>query len=153
MSCGNNCSCKTKSCARFYSNVSQTFEADSSNQLIVAGEPVVLTGNAITAWNTGYEILKTGIYRISGDVVVTATAAGEITFQVYLDGVLLPCTVRQKTMAADEIVSIHTETDIDVEKLCPCNNNANHRIVFVLVADSAVTGTINRVCTGITKLD
>lgn len=153
MSCGTKCSCKNKSCARFYNNVPQTFEADSVNQIVISGDPVVLTGNAITAWNTGYQTCKTGLFHISGDIVATASAAGQIAFQVYLDGVLLPCTVRQKTMAVDEIVSIHTETDIDVDKCCPCNNVANHRIVFVLVADSAVAGTIDKVCTGITKLD
>lgn len=152
MSCGNGNGCN-KSVARFYNNVAQTFAADAVTPLIVSGNQVVLSGNGITVFNNGYSILKSGIYRISGDVVVSGTAAGLLTFQVYLDGLLLPCTVRKQSIAAGDTTMLHTETEINFNKVCPCSNNVSHQVTFALVTDAAASGTVENLCTGVTKLD
>lgn len=153
MSCGNGSNSCNKSVARFYNDVAQTFAADSTTTLVVSGNQVVLSGKGINVYNNGYTILKSGIYRISGDIVVTGTAAGLLTFQVYLDGLLLPCTVRKQSIAAAGTSTIHTETEIDFDKVCPCTNNVTHRITFVLVTDAAAAGTVDNLCTGVTKLN
>ena len=153
MSCGNDNNSCCKSVACFYNDVAQTFAADATTPLIISGNRVVLNGKGIDVFNNGYTILKSGIYRISGDVVVTGSAAGLLTFQVYLDGLLLPCTVRKKSITSCGTTTIHTETIIDFDKVCPCTNNVNHRIVFALVTDAAAAGTVDNLCTGVTKLD
>lgn len=152
MSCGNNNSCG-KSVARYYNNTTQTFTADSTTTLAVFGNLVVLNGNAISEYNNGYTILKAGTYRISADIVVTGSAAGLLTFQVYLDGLLLPCTVRKQSISAGSTTSIHTETEINFNKVCPCSSNVNHKIIFALVTDAAAAGTVDNLCTGVTKID
>lgn len=155
MSCGNgnnSCGCG-KSVVRFYNDSSQTFAADSITQLVVSGNQVTRNGKGIDVYNNGYAILKSGVYRISGDVVLTGTAAGLLTFQVYLDGMLLPCTVRKESIISGGTTTIHTETEIDFNKVCPCTNNVNHRIVFALVTDAAAAGVVDNLCTGVTKLD
>ena len=152
MSCGNNNSCG-KSVARYYNNTTQTFAADSTTTLAVFGNLVVLNGNAISEYNNGYTILKAGTYRISADIVVTGSAAGLLTFQVYLDGLLLPCTVRKQSISAGSTTSIHTETEINFNKVCPCSSNVNHKIIFALVTDAAAAGTVDNLCTGVTKID
>lgn len=153
MSCGNGNGSCSKSVARFYNDVTQTFAADATTTLVVSGNQVVLSGKGISVYNNGYTILKSGIYRVSGDIVVTGTAAGLLTFEVYLDGLLLPCTVRKQSIAAGSTSVIHTETEIDFDKVCPCTNSVNHRITFVLATDSAAAGTVDNLCTGVTKLD
>lgn len=153
MSCGNSNNSCCKSVACFYNDVTQTFAADATTPLIISGNRVVLNGKGIDVFNNGYTILKSGIYRISGDVVVTGSAAGLLTFQVYLDGLLLPCTVRKESITSGGTTTIHTETIIDFNKVCPCTNNVNHRIVFALVTDAAAAGTVDNLCTGVTKLD
>lgn len=152
MSCGNTNSCG-KSVARFYNNVAQAFAADSTTVLVISGNQVVLNGKGISAYNNGYTILKAGIYRISADAVVTGSAAGLLALQVYLDGLLLPCTVRKQSITADATTSIHTETEIDFNKVCPCTSDVNHRITFVLVTDAASAGIVDNLCTGVTKID
>lgn len=154
MSCGSTNSCKCeKSCARNYNLVAQPFAANATTPIIVNGNQVVLTGKAIQVLNNGYQIVKSGLYRLAADIVVVGTAAGTVTLQMYLDGVALPCTIRRQTIAASGAVSIHSETDLDLDSICRCNNSVNHRITFAVVTDSAAAGSITSTCTGALKLD
>lgn len=145
MSCSNNNRCGAKSCVRYYNNNSQALAAGSSLQLVVAGSKVVDSGVAIEVEPQNYTIVKPGLYHISGDVVLDASAAGEVTFEVYRDGVALPCTIKTVTVAAG-LNEIHTETDISV---CGC---CGHSFAFMLIADATAAGNVTQLCTGVLKL-
>lgn len=149
MSCNNSSSLKNrnmKSCERYYTNNAQTLIAGGTD-ILTLGAKVVDTGVSIEADTQSYTTVTKGLYHISGDIVVTsATADGNGTFSVYMDGVQLPCTIRQFT-TVDGSVAVHTETDLYLNGCC-CE--VSHTFTFVVESTTAV-GTVTS-CTGITKL-
>lgn len=136
-----------KSCERHYNNNSQTFEAGQTITLQIAGTKVVDTGISIETEQNSYTTVKKGLYHISGDVVIDATTAGDITFQILMDGVVLPCTIKAETIPVDN-TSIHTETDLMLDGCC-CD--VSHTFTYQIVSTTAA-GSVIALCTGITKL-
>lgn len=149
MSCSNstNKSCNQKSCQRYYNNNAQAFIAGQTINLIIAGNKVVDSGISIETEPQNYTTVKTGLYHISGDVVIDATTEGEATLQVYMDGVALPCTVKNVTLPVGN-TAIHTETDLSLTGCC-CN--VSHSFTFVLTSVTAV-GSVIEFCSGVLKL-
>ena len=139
--------CRDKSCQRFYNNNAQAFAAGQAINLQVAGNRVVDTGISIETQGQSYTTLKTGLYHIAADIVVNATTAGTGTFQVYMDGVPLPCTLKNVTFAAG-FTPVHTETDLDLEACC-CD--VTHTFTFVFTSGTAV-GSVVEFCSGTLKL-
>lgn len=86
-----------------------------------------------------------GLYRISYDVTATATAAGTVTLQGYKDTIALPCMSAQATVAANDVVTLHTETTVYIPVCC----NGTPTINAVV---GGVAGTVNHVCASIVKL-
>lgn len=154
MSCGSNSrnrnSCYQKSCQRYYSTTRQELTTTERVQLIIAGAKVVDTGISIDTQPQSYEILKAGLYHISGDLVLDGTVAGNVTLSAYLDGVQLPCTIRRAYIVADGAREIHTETDLDFRSCC-CNGDVNHTITFALESDGTATATVAEFCSGVIK--
>lgn len=150
MSCSNNSnkSCRDKSCERYYNNNNQVLNAGTTIQLVIAGSKVVDSGIAIDVQPQSYTILKTGLYHISADVVVDANVAGNVVFQVYMDGVALPCTTKTVTLAEGE-TAIHTETDL---RLSACCCDVSHNFTFTLSSPAAAAGNVIEFCSGILKL-
>lgn len=138
--------CRDKSCQRYYNNNPQAFIAGQTVN-IQMGNRVVDTGVAIETQGQSMTTLKTGLYRISADAVITATAASTGVFQVYMDGVPLPCTLRDLTLVAGSN-PVHTETDLVLDGCC-CD--VTHTFTFVFVSGTAV-GNIAEFCAGILKL-
>lgn len=150
MGCGSN-SCKTayqKSCQRYYNNNAQALGANSTLVLTIAGARVVDTGLSIQTEPQSYDILKPGLYHISGDVIFTSSAAGNIVFEVLMDGVPMPCTIKARSIGATGTVSIHTETDIVVNGCC----GVNKTLTFVVTSIDTGAGSITAFCSGVTKL-
>lgn len=150
MSCSNKCrkSCHDKSCQRFYNNNSQAIEANASTQLVIAGTKVVDSGISIETEPQNYTTLKTGLYHISGDVTINATAAGVAVLQVFMDGVAMPCTKKTISLIAGNN-NIHTETDICISACC-CD--VSHTFTFVITTDATATGSVTEFCSGMLKL-
>lgn len=151
MACGNSRhkTCRDKSCQRFYNNTSmQALPVNTDLQLIIEGSKVVDTGVSIETQNMSYTTLKTGLYHIAGDVTVEATAAGDVIFEVFMDGVPLPCTKRSRTVSIG-YNPIHTETDIYLDGCC-CD--VTHTFTYRVVSDANATGRIIEFCSGILKL-
>lgn len=148
MSCSNtNKNCHAKSCVRYYNNNAQAF-TDNATTLSIAGSRVVDSGIAIEADANSYTVTKRGLYHIAVDIEFISTA-GLVTVQAFLDGVPLPCTLTKITGVANIENVGHLETDLQFDSCC-CN--VNHTITFVITGDTGVTGTVNHLCTGITKL-
>lgn len=141
--------CHTKSCQRYYNNTSQPLAADTATQLIIAGAKVVDSGISIETEPLNYTVVKTGLYHISGDVTIEGTAGGTAVFQIYMDGVPLPCTKRTRTIPATGYVEVHTETDL---ALTACCCDINRSFTFVVTTDATATGNVTEFCSGITKL-
>lgn len=150
MSCGNNKhkTCRDKSCQRYYNNNIQALPISTELQLVIEGTRVVDTGISIDTQNQSYTTLQKGLYHIVGDVTIDATAAGDVVFEVYMDGVPLPCTKRSKTVAVG-FNPIHTETDIYLDGCC-CD--VSHTFTFRLTSDATATGNVVEFCSGVLKL-
>lgn len=137
-----------KSCVRYYNNVNQPLLANTTTQVQIAGTKVVDTGVSIDTEPSSYTIVTKGLYHLSEDVVIAATAVGVATVSIYMDGVMLPCTYNPRTLYVGNN-TFHVETDLDIEGCC-CDVSKN--ITFVITTDATAVGTILHVCTGITKL-
>lgn len=133
-----------KSCIRVYNPVDQAFTA-ADTTLVLQGTSVVNSGCSLTLNPSSIQVNKSGLYHISGDVIITPTAAGLVTFQLYKDGVALPCAIAQETVASGNAYSLHIETDICIN-VC-CVNNPSFTFVM-----SGVTGTVNNLSVGMVKL-
>lgn len=150
MSCGNNRhkTCRDKSCQRYYNNNRQPLAVSTELQLVIEGTRVVDTGISIDTQNQSYTTLQRGLYHITGDVTVESLAAGDVIFEVYMDGVPLPCTKRSRTVAIG-FNPIHTETDIYLDGCC-CD--VTHTFTYRLTSDAAVNGSVIEFCSGVLKL-
>lgn len=141
-------SCRDKSCQRYYNMNPQILAAGSTLQLEIAGARVVDSGLSIETQPQSFTTLKTGLYHLAADVVINASAAGDVTLQFLMDGVVLPCTVRTFTLAATGSREIHTETDLELTGCC-CD--VTHSFTLVMVSPAAGAGTVTQVCAGIIK--
>lgn len=149
MGCGSSRhkTCHDKSCQRFYNNVPQDLAAGQVLQLAIAGAKVVDTGISIETEPLNYTTLKTGLYHFSGDVIINVATAGDVEFQMYMDGIPLPCTYRRVTVPSG-YREVHTETDLELTGCC-CD--VEHSFTFRLTSIAAV-GTITQFCSGVLKL-
>lgn len=122
-----------------YKSAVETYNT-ATQALTTTPAPLGLTGTVLT--NTGVsldpeqaavKINNAGLYRASANIQATATAAGDIVIGLYLDGVLLPETLRTVTAAADASVSITT----DMLRSIPCDCNAHTLQLYGWVVGSA----------------
>ena len=93
-------------------------------------------------------ILATGTYRVSGDVVVEGTTAGDITIQIEDNGTALPETVRTVTVDAGASVEITTETVRYWETCC----SMQHSLDLVIFSDGTAVADIVLISGNIIKL-
>lgn len=137
-----------KSCVRYYNNAVQNLAANTTNQMQILGARVADTGVSIETQPSSYTIVTKGLYHISGDVYIKATASGVVQFVAYMDGVALPCTGIKQTIFVGEN-AVHIETDIEIDSCC-CS--VNKTITFNIITDTTAVGTVEHICTGITKI-
>ncbi len=133
-----------KSAQNAYNNAAQAFVA-AGTPVNVLGVLNTDTGCALKTNTGGFEVECSGLYRISYDVTATATAAGTVTLQGYKDTIALPCMSAQATVAANDVVTLHTETTVYIPVCC----NGTPTINAVV---GGVAGTVNHVCASIVKL-
>lgn len=138
-----------KSCARYYNNTAQTLAANSTTTLTLVGARAVLTGESISVQPQSFDTNKIGLYHLTADAVIAATAAGEVTLVWMMDGVALPCTTKTVTVAADVNTEIHTETDLSLSACCCC---VDHTFTLLAVTDETAAGSVVQLCAGLLKL-
>lgn len=148
MSCYNKRkSCHDKSCERFYNTTPQTFAADETITLQIAGSKVVDSGIAIETDASSFNVGKSGLYHIVADAIVLTTTAGSGTLRILKNGVPLPCSARLVSLPLGAATEIHTETEIILDCCC-CGSNT---FTFEFVSDTAA-GSVISLCTGVLKL-
>lgn len=112
----------------------------------VLGSLLTNTGCSIDTNNAGFRINNSGLYRIRYVITFTAAAAGTMVAQLFKDGVALPCTLVQNTVAAGSVYTIAVEAPALVVGTC-CNICPNITAVV-----SGVNGTVDYVCASAVKL-
>lgn len=148
MSCNNGKSYQ-KSCARYYNNNAQPLASNGQTTLTLAGAKAVLSGEAIQVQPQSFDTLKIGLYHLSADAVISASAAGKVTLVWMMDGVALPCTAKTVTLAADVNTEIHTETDLSLSACCCC---VSHTFTLLAITDETAAGSVVQLCAGLLKL-
>ena len=95
-----NCSSKNgryKSTVDIYNNASQALTSTPS-PLTLVGTVATNTGIALDPKTSTIDVTYPGTFLVSVDAIFTATTAGQITLQLYSDGVALPETARTITV-------------------------------------------------------
>ena len=141
-------SCKNrnyKSAQVAYNNNTQDIIATGTT-VNVLGSLLTNTGCSIATVVNGFKINSSGLYRIHYTVTVAATAAGILTAQLYKDGVALPCTLVQNTVADGDTYTI------DIEAPALCLSTCCNICPTITAIVGGVTGTINYTCASALKL-
>lgn len=121
-----------KSALRLVGNTAQTISSTAA--ALSGGIAQVDTGCSIEPMSSGSRILSDGLYQVQVSAQVTATAAGTVTLQLYMDGTALPDTLRTVT-AAEGQTEITTGT-----LLCLCHGCCCGRTLQACIGGT-VTGT------------
>ena len=103
------------------------------------------TGCSLETVTGGFVVNNGGLYRISYDVIFTASGAGVAELKALKDTVALPCADAQITTVADNVYTLHIETTVYIP-VC-CNGTPT-----ISAAIGGVAGTINHVCASMVKL-
>lgn len=121
-----------------YNNTSQTLNPSlAGGATIVLGNTGTDTGCSIAATNSGAQVLCSGLYQIQADVTFTLVAApGVTTFQIYKDGVALPCAQASISALADDTESVSFGTVLCV------NTCSASQPTFTIVATSTTSTEI-----------
>lgn len=110
--CMANCNCMKdrhyKSSTQFYNTTSQVI-GSAMAPLTLLGTEVTDTGVSLDTTSNAVEIQHSGLYRITGAVGINVTTAGNVTVQIYADGVPLSETARIITASAGyHLISVDT---------------------------------------------
>lgn len=103
--------CNYKSIERCFNITEQPFLATGTT-LNLLGAKATDTGVSICTNANNFSINCRGTYHISADVTAEPTGAGDLTIQLYRNGVSLPCALSTATVAAGDTYTLHTETDL-----------------------------------------
>ena len=136
--------CYRKSTLSVLNAADQNFTADGTQ--LQPGGQLEKTGCSLTTSLTGVRILSNGLYQASAAVTFTPSAAGVVIIGLYKNGALLPCSLRQMTVAADSVYSLTT--------FAPAFEGEACRVIHpdITVTISGVAGVVNRLCLNVTKL-
>lgn len=109
-----------------------------TNQRIVKGCTTTMSGNTV-------QISKCGVYEVDCDLCFEASAAADITFKVYVDGVAQPQTLRTVSVSgADTFCTTHISTYVSKQgNDCRCNPCTTPTNVYVAVSSSAADTEVN----------
>ena len=101
------------------------------NQKILKGCTAAMSGNSV-------QLNKCGVYDIDCDLCFAVSAACDLTFTVYVDGIAQPQSVRTVTVAdADTFCTTHIATYVTKQDdNCRCNLCTAPTNVYVAVSAS-----------------
>jgi len=144
MSC-NNTNQFAKSAQAAYNNSTQAITAVGVTTIAILGNKVCDTGCSITTNTSTFNVLKSGLYRFSFDITLTATTAGTAIVQMYNGTVALPCAVAQVTADADSAHTTHIETVLPLNSCCGVRP-------AISVGITGVAGSVTHVCGSAVRL-
>lgn len=142
MSCSNNF---RKSAVSTVNTATQTVTA-AATPVSLLGSVCYNSGCSLCANANGISIKSSGLYTASGSVTITPTAAGTVTVSLALNGVTLPCSVRQQTVVAASPITINTSAIAFGAGACACNSSTLTLVV------SGAAGTVDYVTAGAVRL-
>lgn len=142
MACSNNF---RKSAISTVNTATQTVTA-TATPLSLLGSVCYNSGCSLCANANGISIKSSGLYTASGSVTITPTAAGTVTVSLALNGVTLPCSVRQQTVVAASPITINTSAIAFGAGACACNSSTLTLVV------SGAAGTVDYVTAGAVRL-
>lgn len=135
-----------KSAVQSFSGATQTLTATAAP--VNFGVSVSTnTGVALEPYPNYLDVLYTGLYEFDFSVTVDATAAGDVTIQIYENGVALPETLRVVTVPIGYSV-IDTETIRYVRAAC----EAPEQIQLYAKTDGTAVATVSPVTLTALKL-
>lgn len=134
------CNCGKKSAIQKYSFAAQALTTTPAplNMGTNAGLP---TGNAIVDRGSSIGIARTGLYRLTTQMVVAVTTAGTLNAQSYYNGVPIASTL--KSLPAD-VGSVEISLDnllyLVVPDGCSCNNVTLPLDIYAWTTNSGEAG-------------
>lgn len=141
-------SCKNKNykSAQVALNTTVQTVAAAGTSVGVLGNLITDTGCSIETNAAGFKIHASGLYRLRYVFTFTADDAGTVTAQLLKDGVALPCTLVQSTVAAGSVYTVIVEAPALVVGTC-CNICPSITAVV-----GGVDGTVSYVCASAVRL-
>lgn len=137
------CNCGRKSAAQKYNLTTQALTTTASplNMGASAGLP---TGPSIVDRGNNLGIGKTGLYRITAQMVVAVTTAGTINLQAYYDGSPIVASIKSvpATVGTTEL-TLDTLVYLVVPDSCGCCGVTLPVDINTWVSDSAVASVTN----------
>lgn len=116
------CNCGKKSAIQKYNFTTQalTITPAPLNMGTNAGLP---TGNAIVDRGNNIGVARTGLYRLTAQLIVAVTTAGTLNAQAYYNGVPIASTLISIPVAVGSVeISIDSLLYLVVPDGCACNN-------------------------------
>lgn len=111
-----------------------------ANQVIPLNA-VLDTNNSLNFSNNTIKINKAGYYDVTGNFVITATAAGNISVELFANGVAIPEAISTVTVAAaGDIVTIPLHDIIRVIRSSNVSNTAE--LTFVVTTACTLTSAV-----------
>lgn len=114
------------------------------NQKLLKGCTTVMAGDSV-------QMNKCGVYDVDCDLCFEASAACDLTFTLYVNGVAQPQTVRTVTIAAaDTFCTTHIDTYVSKQDdNCRCNPCTSPTNVYLAVSASVADIDVSFVSTDI----
>lgn len=117
-----------------------TSTALTANQVIPLSA-VLDTNNSLSFSNNTIKINKAGYYDVTGNFVITATAAGDISVRLFANGVAIPEAVATETAAAaGNVITLPIHDIIKVIRSSNISNTAE--LTFVVSAACTLTSAV-----------
>ena len=82
------------------------------------------TNNRVNLNGNALEIVKPGTYKVDGNFVISATAAGTNQVQLYANGTAVPGAVAQVTTTAADVITLPVSAVIQAAPAAPGNKVA-----------------------------
>lgn len=141
------CNCNKKSAAQKYNFTAQPLTATPAalNMGSSAGLP---SGLALVDRGNNIAVRKTGLYRVTAQLIAAVTTAGTVNAQLYYGGVPIASTIKSLPAAVDSTeICIDTLLYLVVPDGCCCNDVALPVDVYAWVsgagAASIASVTVN----------
>lgn len=141
-----NCKNRNFKSAQVALNTSAQSTVATGTGISVLGNQLTDTGCSIRTNPAGFSIESTGLYCFRYVITFTADEAGTVALQLFKDGVALPCSLVQETVAAGSVYTLIAE--VPALAICTCCNTHPS----ITAAISGVAGTVNYVCASAVKL-
>lgn len=116
------------------------------------GTNIVSTGCVAThsGGSTAIQLNKSGYYKVTGNILLSGTAAGVATMTLNVNGVAYPGAIASHTITtAGDVVTLPIEAIVHVLPNCPCNNSTPATITLT---NTGVDVTISNIAVSVSKI-